>query len=92
LLNEDERRELAEALEGLAPDGGSGAGKAALWIERKTGKKTYPQRGWAYLKRLGYSLKSPRPRHHKADPDAQEAFKNFASEVRAIGEADPEAE
>jgi transposase len=76
LLSEDERRELLKALEGPAPDGGLWSGpKVALWIEQKTGKKTYPQRGWAYLKRLGYSLKSPRPRHRKADPDEQEAFK-----------------
>jgi transposase len=76
LLTEDERRELAEALEGPAPDGGLWSGpKVASWIEEKTGTKTYPQRGWVYLKRLGYSLKSPRPRHKKADEEAQEAFK-----------------
>jgi len=76
LLDEQRRRELAEALEGPAPDGGLWTGpKVAEWIEAKTGKRTHPQRGWVYLKRLGYSLKRPRPRHHKADQEEQEAFK-----------------
>jgi len=76
LLDEARRRELAEALEGPAPDGGLWSGpKVASWIEEKTHKKTHPQRGWVYLKRLGYSLKRPRPRHHKADQEEQEAFK-----------------
>ena len=77
LLDEARRQELAEALEGPAPDGGLWSGpKVARWIEEKTGKKTYPQRGWVYLKRLGFSLKSPRPCHAKADPyEQEEAFK-----------------
>lgn len=76
LLDEAQRRELAEALEGPAPDGGLWSGpKVAAWIEEKTGARTHPQRGWVYLKRLGYSLKSPRPRHREADREEQEAFK-----------------
>jgi transposase len=76
LLEEDQRRELADALGGPAPDGGLWTGpKVASWIEEKTGKKTHPQRGWVYLKRLGFSLRRPRPRHHEADQQEQEAFK-----------------
>lgn len=76
LLDEAQRQELAEALEGPAPDGGLWTGpKVAEWIEQRTGEGTHPQRGWVYLKRLGYSLKSPRPRHHKADQEEQESFK-----------------
>ena len=76
LLDEERRRELAEVLEGPAPDGGLWTGpKVASWIEEKTGKRTHPQRGWVYLKRLGYSLKTPSPRHRKADAEEQEAFK-----------------
>lgn len=76
LLDEAQRRELDEALQGAAPDGGLWSGpKVALWIEAKTGEKTHPQRGWVYLKRLGFSLKSPRPRHAKADSEEQETFK-----------------
>jgi transposase len=68
---------LAEAFEGPAPNGGGlwTGPKVAEWIEAKTAKRTHPQRGWVYLKGLGYSLKSPRPRHHKADPEEQETFK-----------------
>jgi transposase len=76
LLEEEQRRELAEALKGPAPDGGLWSGpKVAAWIEEETGERTHPQRGWVYLKRLGFSLKSPRDRHHKADQEEQEAFK-----------------
>jgi transposase len=76
LVEEHQRRELADALRGPAPDGGLWTGpKVASWIEEKTGKRTHPQRGWVYLKRLGFSLKRPRPRHHKADQEEQEAFK-----------------
>jgi transposase len=47
----------------------------AQWIETNTGRKVHPQRGWEYLKRLNYSKRVLRPRHAKADPAAQEAFK-----------------
>ncbi len=67
---------LSEVLGGPAPDGGLWTGpKVAAWIEEKTGTKTHPQRGWVYLKRLGFSLRRPRPRHAKADPEEQETFK-----------------
>jgi len=76
LLEEAQRRELSEAFGGPAPDGGLWSGpKVASWIEQKTGMKTHPQRGWVYLKRLGFSLRRPRPRHAEADPEEQEAFK-----------------
>lgn len=76
MLDEAQRWELAEALEGPAPDGGLWTGpKVAEWIEQRTGEGTHPQRGWVYLKRLGYSLKRPRPRHHEADQEEQESFK-----------------
>jgi len=48
----------------------------ARWIESHTGRKVHAQRGWEYLKRLNYSKRVLRPRHAKADPAAQEAFKN----------------
>lgn len=37
----------------------------------RTGRTIHPQRGWEYLKRLGFSLQVPRPRHHKADPSSK---------------------
>ena len=76
LLDEGQRSELASALDGPAPDGGLWTGpKVTAWIAERTGKRTHPQRGWVYLKRLGYSLKTPRSRHRNADAEEQEAFK-----------------
>lgn len=49
--------------------------QVAQWIQTRTGRKVHPQRGWEYLKRLNYSKRVLRPRHAKADPTAQEAFK-----------------
>jgi transposase len=73
--------QLEQDLDAGAPDGGLWTGpKVAHWIEVYTGHKVHPQRGWEYLKRLGYSKRVLRPRHAKADPAVQEAFKkNFLS-------------
>ena len=77
LLNRDQREELYEALKGPPDDGGMwNSRKVAEWIEQKTGRRGIrAQRGWEYLKKLDRSLKVPRPRHHKANPQEQEAFK-----------------
>lgn len=78
MLSEEEQQELARLLESeKAPDGGPWTGpKIARWIEKKTGReKVHDQRGWDYLMRLGFTAQSPRPRHEKADPALQEAFK-----------------
>jgi transposase len=80
LLGEAQRAALAEALRGAPPRGGLWSGpKVADWIAARTGLKVRPQRGWDYLKRLGFTLKRPRPRHAKADAAAQAAFKKGAA-------------
>jgi transposase len=57
----------------------------------RTGRTIHPQRGWEYLKRLGFSLQVPRPRHHKADPREPELFKRALPEqVRQIQHAQVE--
>ena len=67
---------LVAALEEPPSDGGLWTGrKVAHWILAHTGRKVHPQRGWEYLKRLNFSKRVLRPRHAKADPAAQEAFK-----------------
>ena len=70
LLDEHEQEELLLALKRPVPaelGGGLWSGrKVALWIKEKTGRETYPQQGWVYLKRLGFRLKAPRPRHSRA--------------------------
>jgi transposase len=76
LLSPEQQAQLEQALEGPAPDGGLWTGRqVARWILAHTGRQVHPQRGWEYLRRLGTSLRILRPRHAKADPVTQEAFK-----------------
>jgi transposase len=77
LLDETQQQELDYALQSTPADGGVWNGpKVAQWIAQKTGRsQVHPQRGWDYLKRLGYSGQRPRPHHAQADEAAQEAFK-----------------
>jgi transposase len=76
LLSPEQQRELREALEDSPPDGGMwNSRKVAEWIEERTGRKVRAQRGWEYLRRLGYTPQVPRPTHAGADLQEQEAFK-----------------
>jgi transposase len=54
LLSENQQRDLRQALQNSAPDGGVWTGpKVARWIAARTGKRVHRQRGWEYLRRLG---------------------------------------
>lgn len=54
LLAAEQQRELREALQGPAPDGGRWNGpKVARWIAARIGRRVHRQRGWEYLRRLG---------------------------------------
>jgi transposase len=76
LLPAAQRAALATALDRQPPDGGLWTGpKVAAWMAATLGRPVHPQRGWEMLRRLGLRLKVPRPRHAKADPAAQAAFK-----------------
>jgi len=77
LLTVEQCEELDERLQVPPIDGGVWSGpKVAQVIAEMTGRKhVWLQRGWDYLKLLGYSCQSPRPRHDKADSAAQAAFK-----------------
>jgi len=80
LLSEEQRVALARALEQAPQDGGLwNSTKVAAWMSRETGQEVPPQRGWDYLRLLGYTPQVPRPRHRKADPDAQDTFKKNAA-------------
>jgi transposase len=59
---------LARRLKKPPDDGGVWSGpKAAAWMARRLGRAAvHPQRGWDALRRLGWSLQSPRPRHPRA--------------------------
>lgn len=76
LLSAAQRAALAHALDQPPPDGGIWTGpKVAAWMAASLGRPVHPQRGWEMLRRLGLRPKVPRPRHAKADPAAQAAFK-----------------
>jgi transposase len=68
LLTPSHQQQLQRELAQAPPDGGLWSGpKVAQWMSKQLGRKIHPQRGWEYLKRMGFSLQIPRPRHHKAD-------------------------
>ena len=54
ILSREQQRDLRQALQKPAPDGGVWTGpKVARWIAARTGKRVHRQRGWEYLRRLG---------------------------------------
>lgn len=75
LLDEEGKAQLRRALEGPAPDGGLWSGpKVAGWISERLGRAVGEQRGWEYLRRLGYAPKVPRPSHEGGDEAEKAAF------------------
>lgn len=77
ILSEAQKKELLYLFEGTARDGGLWTGpKVADWISEKLGRRVSSVSGWKYLKRLGLSLRLPRPLHQKAATALeQESFK-----------------
>src|SRR4028119_1830544 len=62
-----------------------GAGVAA-WMARRLGsQKVHPQRGWDALRRLGWSLQSPRPRHPRAATPAPKGAPRKSPPARRRG-------
>lgn len=82
LLSPEQQSELAQALELPVPEtlgGGMWNGpKVAAWMSQTLGRVVHKRRGNDYLVLLGYSCQTPRPRHQKADPVAQELFKKHS--------------
>jgi transposase len=84
LLDAAGREALRAALGDAAPDGGLWTGrKVAAWMADRLGRPVAEQRGWEWLRRLGFTPQRPRPRAARADPAAQEAFKKGASGPRS---------
>ena len=80
LLSEQQKADLEQALAKPPEDGGLWTGpKVAAWMAKTIEKPVHPQRGWDYLRLLDYTPQVPRPRHHKADAEAQEVFKKNSS-------------
>lgn len=82
LLARTQQEALRAALGGPAPDGGLWTGRwVAVWMSEALGRAVSVQRGWEWLRRLGYTPQRPRPHETRADPEAQEAFKKGGSLV-----------
>jgi transposase len=65
--------ELFEALHKEAPDGGLWSGpKVAAYVADRWGVVACPQTGWRWLKKLGFRLVVPRPRHPRAATPEQQ--------------------
>jgi transposase len=87
-LTPEERMRVLEALQGPPPDGGLWTGpKLRDWVERELGKQLSLYPIYRLLHEMGFALRVPRPRHRKADGEAQEACNLFAQvqEARAEG-------
>ena len=60
LLSQEDELTLQEALAEPPADGGLWSGpKVAAWMTARLGRKIWPQRGWDYLQKLGYSSQMP---------------------------------
>jgi transposase len=76
LLDAAQQAALRDALAGLAPDGGIWTGRqVAAWMSGRLSRPVSPQRGWEWLRRLGFTPQRPRPRETRLDAAAQAAFK-----------------
>lgn len=78
-LTEEHKRRISHWLE-TATDA---RGEATHWtleklrhhIKRRLGVRISIYALWRHLRQLGFRQKVPRPLHHKAEPEVQEAFK-----------------
>src|SRR5215207_7866443 len=66
--------ELASALRSAAPDGGLWtAPKVAAWIEERTGRSVHETTAWRAMRRLGFTLQVPRPRHARSASEREQS-------------------
>lgn len=77
-LTDAQEQQIQDYLDQQAADPHAGVRRAEdlrQWIAQQFGVRYALSGLYELLHRLGYSCLMPRPRHHKADPAAQEAFK-----------------
>jgi transposase len=80
LLDARHQEQLRQALAGPAPDGGVWSCRSvAAWMSQTLGRPVSTQRGWEWMRRLGFTPQRPRPRETRADLAAQAAFKKGGS-------------
>ena len=87
LLTEEVLAALAERVRTPPEDGGLWSGpKVAAWMAGHLGlARVHPQRGWEALKRIGWSLQAPRPRHPRAaTPEQRAAFSRAAARCSGV--------
>ena len=66
--------ELDAALRSAPPDGGLWtAPKVAAWIEERTGRRVHETTAWRAMRRLGFTLQVPRPRHARSASEGEQA-------------------
>jgi transposase len=72
-LTAQQQAELFDALQKEPADGGLWSGpQVARYVAGRWGIEVHPSTGWRWLKKLGFRLAVPRPRHPKAaSPEAQ---------------------
>jgi transposase len=75
-LTAPQQAEAFEALHKEPPDGGLWSGpKLARYVRHRWGVEVCPATGWRWLKKLGFRLVVPRPRHPKgATPEQQRGW------------------
>lgn len=75
-LTASQQAEAYDALQKESPDGGLWSGpKLARYVRDRWGVEVCPATGWRWLRKLGFRLVVPRPRHPKAaDPDRQKEW------------------
>lgn len=75
LLDAAQQDALRTALGGAAPDGGIWTCRwVAWWMTQTLGREVRPQRGWAWMRKLGFTPQRPRPRETRADAAGQDAW------------------
>lgn len=77
LLSPEDLVALRQRLATPPDDGGLWSGpKVACWIAERLGlEHVHAPRGWEALKKLDWSIQTPRPKNPKTAPEAQAAFK-----------------
>lgn len=83
LLNDVQQGMLWQVLQQPPPDGGLWNGrKVADWMSDILDRKVARQRGWEYLKSMGFRLRVPRQEHKSADFLEQEEWKKKSTKDR----------